>query len=219
MATSTLIADRVAFVTGGSRGIGAAIVRRLASDGARVAFTYSNSQLEAAKLASELEAMGARVLPIRADAANAEEVRSAVRKAIETFGQLDVLVCNAGILIPGLLDDYDLESFDRMLAVNVRSVFVATQSAARAMKRGSRIVVIGSIVADRVGIAGAGVYAMTKAAVAALVRGIARDLAPKGITVNTVQPGPTITDMKPSRWSPRRLRARIGSDRPNGRCR
>ena len=154
------LAGKSALVTGGSRGIGAAIVRRLASDGASVAFTYSTSAQHAKALVAELKATGGVALAARADSAEAGALERAIDQTVETFGGLDILVNNAGILIRGVVDDYSLDDFDRMVAVNVRAVFVAV-----------------------------------KAAVAALTRGLARDLGARAITVNVIQPGPTETDM------------------------
>ena len=192
--TKTL-SGRIALVTGGSRGIGAAIVRRLAADGASVAFTYAASADKAAALVAEIEAAGGTALAIAADSADVAEVQAAVAEAAARFGRIDILVNNAGILIPGLVDDYDLGAFDRMIAVNVRAVFVAAQAVLPHMSEGGRIITTGSVTADRTGIPGASVYAMTKGAVATLTRGLARDLGPRGITVNNVQPGPTETDI------------------------
>lgn len=192
-----ILSEKVALVVGGSRGIGAAIVRRLVQDGAKVAFTYARSPDKAAALAADMTALGGEALAIEADSAEPNAIRKAVAETVDAFGHLDILVNNAGIFIRAPLDDYDIADFDRMVAVNVRGVFVAAQEAARHMREGGRIVTIGSIVADRTGTGGASVYAMTKGAVAALVRGLARDLGPRGITVNNVQPGPTATDMTP----------------------
>ena len=189
------LSGKIALVTGGSRGIGAAIVRRLAGDGASVAFTYASSAEKAGALATEVAGKGVTAMAIAADSGDVEAVRAAVARAAERFGRIDILVNNAGILIPGLVDDYDLAAFDRMVAVNVRAVFVAAQAVLPHMGEGGRIVTIGSVTADRVGIAGGSVYSMTKGAVAALIRGLARDLGPRGITVNNVQPGPTETDI------------------------
>lgn len=186
---------KVAFVTGGSRGIGAGIVRRLARDGASVAFTYSSSGEKAHQLAREIEAAGGKVLPLKADSASAEELRSAVSRATKAFGPLDIFVSNAGILTMGTIDSYSLEDFDRMVAINVRAAFVGIQAAVQEMKDGGRIVLIGSNTAIRTAFPGGSVYSMTKAALAGLVRGAAIDLAPRAITVNNVQPGPTATDM------------------------
>jgi len=194
--TSTL-SGKVALIAGGSRGIGAAIVRRLAQEGAAVAFTYAKSGAKADALANDIMATGGRALAIAADSADAAAVQAAVARTMETYGRLDILVSNAGIFVRATVDQYDLADFDRMLAVNVRAVFVAAQAASRHMQDGGRIITIGSISAERSGVAGASVYSMTKAAVAGLTRGLARDLGSRGITVNNVQPGPTATDMTP----------------------
>jgi 3-oxoacyl-[acyl-carrier protein] reductase len=189
------LADKVAFVAGGSKGIGAGIVRRLAADGASVAFTYSSSREVALKLADEIQSEGGRALPIKADSASAAEVQTAVTTAVDAFGALDVFVNNAGILIRGTVDTYSLEDLDRMIAINIRAAFVGVQAAAKAMKDGGRIILIGSNTAIRTAFPGASVYSMTKAALTGLVRGAAIDLAPRAITINNVQPGPTATEM------------------------
>jgi 3-oxoacyl-[acyl-carrier protein] reductase len=189
------LTGKVALVTGGSKGIGAGIVRRLASEGASVAFTFSSSEEKALKLVHELESGGAKALAMKADSASAEELRAAVTKTVEIFGPLDIFVSNAGILTRGTIDTYGLEDFDRMVAINVRAAFVGIQAATHEMKDGGRIVLIGSNTAIRTAFPGASVYRMTKAALTGLVRGAAIDLAPRAITVNNVQPGPTATDM------------------------
>ncbi|RZT08422.1 3-oxoacyl-[acyl-carrier protein] reductase [Duganella sp. CF402] len=189
---------KVALVTGGARGIGAAVVKRLAQDGAAVAFTYVSSPDKANDLAATINASGGKALAIRADSADAAAVQAAVAQTVEHFGKLDILVTNAGILNLAPIEDYPLEDFDRMVATNVRGVFVAMQAAAKVMKEGGRIVTIGSIASVRVAFPTSSVYSMTKGAVAALVRGAAIDLASRGITVNNVQPGPTETDMNPA---------------------
>jgi 3-oxoacyl-[acyl-carrier protein] reductase len=186
---------KVALVTGGSKGIGAGIVRRLAFDGALVAFTYSSSEEKARRLVREIESAGGEALALKADSASAEELRGAVAKTRETFGTPDIFVSNAGILTMGTIDSYSLEDFDRMVAINVRAAFIGIQAAAREMKDGGRIVVIGSNTAIRTAFPGGSIYSMTKAALTGLVRGAAIDLAPRAITVNNVQPGPTATDM------------------------
>jgi 3-oxoacyl-[acyl-carrier protein] reductase len=193
--TSQNLAASVALVTGGSRGIGAAIVRRLAREGATVVFTYTNSAALAETIVSEIEADGGAAFSIAADSADEEAVKAAVGETVRRFGRLDILVNNAGILIRGPVDAFELADFDRMLAVNVRAVFVAVQAAVPHMSEGGRIITTGSVSAERAGGAGAAVYAMTKAAVAGLTRGFARDLGPRGITVNVIQPGPTETDI------------------------
>jgi 3-oxoacyl-[acyl-carrier protein] reductase len=185
-------------VTGGGRGIGAGIVKRLAGDGAAVALTYSSSARQAEEVVRDIESAGGRAKAIRADGADAEAVRGAVAETVRAFGRLDVLVNNAGTLAMGPVEQFSLADFDRMVAVNVRAVFVATQEAARHMGPGGRIINIGSINAERMPFAGGSVYAMTKAAVAGLTRGLARDLGPRGITVNTIQPGPVDTEMNPA---------------------
>jgi 3-oxoacyl-[acyl-carrier protein] reductase len=186
-----------AIVFGGSRGIGAAIAKRLAQDGFDVALTYVSRSEAAADVVAEIEALGRRALAIRADSADPVAIRAAVSEAVEQFGMLDAAVINAGILRLGALGDVALEDLDLMLAVNVRGVFLAIQAAAASMRDGGRIVTIGSNTALRAG-KGSSVYAMTKAAVASMVHGIALDLAPRRITVNNVQPGPIETEMTES---------------------
>jgi 3-oxoacyl-[acyl-carrier protein] reductase len=214
---SNALASKVALVTGGSRGIGAAIVRRLASDGAIVAFSYAASEDRAMALAAEIEKAGGTVLPIRADSADTDAVKAAVAKTVDRFGRIDILVNNAAILIGGMIDDYALSDFDRMVAVNVRAVFGAIQAAVPHMAEGGRIITTGSITADLSNFPGSSVYSMTKAAVAAMTRGLARDLGPRGITVNVVQPGPTETDMNSDEAVHAKLRplialGRLGKD-------
>jgi 3-oxoacyl-[acyl-carrier protein] reductase len=189
--------NKVALVLGGSRGIGAAIVERLAAEGAAVAFTYVNSAQKAEALAAGLRAQDSKVLAIQADSADEPALRAAVNAAVQTFGRLDILVNSAGVLAIGPLEDFSMADFDRTLAVNVRCVFVAIQEAAHHMGEGGRIITIGSTNAERMPFAGGGVYAMSKAAIVGLTRGLARDLGPRGITINNVQPGPVDTDMNP----------------------
>lgn len=186
---------KVAVVMGGSRGIGAAIVRRLCQAGAAVAFTYAHSDEAANRLVSELALEDRHVFAIRADSFDAAAVEAAVERAARRFGQIDILINCAGVLSLGVIDDFPLEQFDRTVAINVRAVFVAVRAAVKVMESGGRIVTIGSMAADRAGFPGSSVYCMSKAAVAGMTRGLARDLAPRGITVNVVQPGPTETDM------------------------
>ncbi|MFJ3318705.1 3-oxoacyl-ACP reductase family protein [Herbaspirillum huttiense] len=197
-ASATTLASKVAFVQGGSRGIGAAIVQRLAAEGATVAFTYVTSPDKAQALVSRVEAAGGRALAIQADSADAAALQQAIRLAAETFGRLDILVNNAGVLAMGPIDEFKLEDLDRTLAVNVRSVVVATQAAVRYMGEGGRVISIGSTNADRIPFAGGAVYAMSKSALVGLTKGLARDLGSRGITVNNVQPGPVDTDMNPA---------------------
>jgi 3-oxoacyl-[acyl-carrier protein] reductase len=194
-ARASSFAGKVAVVTGGSRGIGAGIVRRLALDGAAVTFTYSSSREKALQLVAEIESSGGKALAVEADSASVEEVQMAVSEAVDTFGALDIFVNNAGILVRGTIDTYSLEDLDRMIAVNIRAAFIGVQAAAKAMKDGGRIILIGSNTAIRTAFPGASVYSMTKSALTGLVRGAAIDLAPRAITVNNVQPGPTATEM------------------------
>lgn len=189
---------KVAFIQGGSRGIGAAIVQRLAAEGAAVAFTYVSSAQKAEELVASVVNNGGQALAIKADSSDAQALRDAVNAAAAHFGRLDILVNNAGVLAIAPLAEFSLEDFDRTLAVNVRSVFVASQEAARHMGKGGRIITIGSTNAERMPFSGGGPYAMSKAAIVGLTRGLARDLGPLGITINNVQPGPVDTDMNPA---------------------
>ncbi|KDE97568.1 oxidoreductase [Mycolicibacterium aromaticivorans JS19b1 = JCM 16368] len=194
---TTPLAGRRALVTGGSRGIGAEIVRRLVADGAAVAFTYQSSAQTARALADELVAAGGKVVAIQADSADADAVAAAIDETVAALGGLDILVNNAGIALAGTIDEFSLEDFDRLLAVNVRGVYAAIQRAVPHLGEGGRIITIGSVNADRVPMNGLAVYALTKAAVAGLSRGLVRELGPRGITINTIQPGPVATDMNP----------------------
>jgi len=189
--------DKVAFVTGGSRGIGAAIVRRLALEGAAVALTYQSSADAADALVREIEAGGGRALAIRSDAGDPAALQQAIDQAADRFGRIDILVNNAGVLHMGPVEEFAVENFDKTIAVNVRAVFVGVKAALPHMKEGGRIVNIGSVNALRVPFAGAAVYAMSKSALSGLAKGLARDLGPRGITVNNVLPGPVNTDMNP----------------------
>lgn len=192
------LTGKVALVTGGSRGIGAAIAKRLAADGAAVAITYSSGKEKADEVVRDIVASGGRAVALRADATDADAVRGAVDETARELGGLDVLVNNAGVATIVALDEFTLEDFDRLVSVNIRAVFVASQAAARHMSDGGRIITIGSVNADRIPFIGGSVYGMTKSAVAGLTRGMARDLGPRGITVNTVQPGPVDTDLNPA---------------------
>ena len=195
--TSATLAGRRALVTGGSRGIGAGIVRRLAADGAAVAFTYGASADEADKLVAELSADGAKAVAIQADSADPVQVANAVEQTVSALGGLDVLVNNAGTAYLAPIDEFPQEEFDRVVAINIGGVYSAIRAAVSHLGEGSRIINIGSINADRVPTGGTAVYAMTKGAVSSLTRGLARELGPRGITVNNVQPGPIATDMNP----------------------
>ncbi len=193
-----MLAGKVALVTGGSRSLGAAIARRLAAEGAAVALTYSASPDKAAEVVRAIEAAGGKALALHADAADAAAVKAAVAATVKAFGKLDILVNNAGMLVFKPVDEISLDDFDRIVAVNVKGLFVATQEASRHMAEGGRIINIGSINSDYIPFAGGSLYSMTKAAVAGLTKGLARDLGPRGITINNVQPGPTDTDMNPA---------------------
>ncbi len=194
---SQTLRNRRALVTGGSRGIGAAIVKRLAREGADVAFTYVSNANHAQETAAAAKAIGVKSIAIQADSADAAAVVAAVEKTVSELGGIDIFVNNAGIAVMGPLEDFRLEEFDRTFAVNVRAAFVAIQAVAKHMKAGGRIATIGSCLGERVPFPGVSVYAMSKAAIAGLVRGLARDLGPKGININNVQPGPIDTDLNP----------------------
>jgi 3-oxoacyl-[acyl-carrier protein] reductase len=193
------LSGKVALVQGGSRGIGAVIVKRLARDGATVALTYASSSQKAEELVREIEATGGRALAIKADSADALQIKAAIEQTVNTFGKIDILVNNAGVLVIGNVaeNEIPLEDIDRILAINVRGVIVASQAVVKHMDKGGRIINIGSCNSDRMPFAGGSVYAMSKAAIVGLTKGLARDLGPRGITVNNVQPGPVDTDMNP----------------------
>ena len=189
---------KVALVTGGSRGIGAGIAKHLARDGANVAITYVSSPDKAKAVVAEIEKLGVRGLAIHADSASAESVAAAVDKTATEFGRLDILVNNAGIYIPSRIEKATPEEIEKQWAVNVRGPIVAIQHALRHMQKGGRIITIGSCLGERVAGPGVALYSMTKAAVVGLTRGLARDLGPRGICINVVEPGPIHTDMNPS---------------------
>jgi 3-oxoacyl-[acyl-carrier protein] reductase len=188
---------RRAFVTGGSRGIGAAIVRRLANDGADVVLTFSSSPQQAADVVADVEEVGRRAKAIQVDVSKPGQVAGAIDEAVEYLGGLDILVNNAGIATFGDIETATLEDFDGIVAVNVRAVFAAIKAATPHLHEGGRIITIGSINGDRSPTPSASLYSMSKAAVAGLTRGLARELGPRGITINNVQPGPVATDMNP----------------------
>jgi 3-oxoacyl-[acyl-carrier protein] reductase len=194
---------KIALITGGSRGIGAAIAKRLAADGADVAITYSKGADAAASTVKAIERDGGKAIAIQADATDAGAVKSAVEKTVATFGRLDVLVNNAGTAIPKTFEETTLEELDRVLAINVRGVFIATQAALKHMKSGSRIIMIGSSVGERVLVPGLVPYAGTKGAVKMFTQALAREIGSRGITVNNVQPGPIDTELNPatSEWA------------------
>ncbi len=187
-----------ALATGASRGIGAGIVRRLASDGSDVAFTYASSPDKANAVAAEVRAIGGKAVAIQADSADDAAVVSAVEQTVTQLGGIDILVNNAGIAVIKPVAEISLAEFDKLLAINVRAVFVASQAAAKHMTAGGRIIDIGSTNADRMPFAGGSIYSMSKAALVGLVKGLARDLGSRGNTVNNIQPGPVDTDLNPA---------------------
>jgi 3-oxoacyl-[acyl-carrier protein] reductase len=193
--TEVSTTQKTALVFGGARGIGAAAVKRLAADGFAVAFTYVSRPDKADELAAEIESAGGKALAIQADSANVEAIRGAVSSAVEKFGKLDTVVVNAGIFKMASVEEVSVEDLDLMLNINVRAVFLSVQAAVAQMKDGGHVITVGSNVAIRTAGPGASVYQFTKAAVAAMVKGLAKDLAPRKITVNNVQPGPTNTDI------------------------
>jgi 3-oxoacyl-[acyl-carrier protein] reductase len=192
------LAGKVALVTGGARGIGAGIAQRLAREGAHVTITYPGAFDGPDNVLRAISDEGGKAWAIEADSAVPEAVTAAVDQVARDRGGMDILVNNAGIIVVSHIDEFSAEDFERMLAINVRGVFVASQAAARHMKEGARIITIGSCNGDRMPFEGGSVYALTKAAVAGFTRGLARDLGARGITVNNVQPGPTDTDLNPS---------------------
>jgi 3-oxoacyl-[acyl-carrier protein] reductase len=192
------LTNKTALVTGGSRGIGAGIAKRLAADGASVAITYTKGADAAASVVTEIERAGGKAIAIEADAANAEAVTAAVEKTIATFGRLDVLVNNAGTAIPKPFEETTLEELDKVININLRGTFIATQAVLRHMQDGGRIIMIGSCVGERMMTPGLVAYAATKGAVKMFTQGLAREIGSRGITVNNIQPGPIDTDLNPA---------------------
>lgn len=195
---SKRLEGKTAFVTGGSRGIGAAIARRLAADGAKVAITYTKGADAAASVVKAIESAGGRAIAIQAEAADASAVKAAVEKTVATFGGLDVLVNNAGTAIPKKFEEATLEEFDRVIDINIRGTFIATQAALKHMNNGGRIISIGSCVGERMMTPGLVSYAATKGAIKMFTQGLAREVGDRGITVNNIQPGPIDTDLNPA---------------------
>ncbi len=192
------LAGKVAVVTGGSRGIGAAIVKRLATDGASVAFTYAKGADAATSVVKDIQHSGGKAIAIQADGTDPAAVKAAVEKAVTTFGQLDILVNNAGTAIPKPFEETTLEEIDQVINLNLRGVMVATQVALKNMNNGGRIITIGSCVGERMMTPGLVPYAATKAAVKLFTQGLAREVGGRGITVNNIQPGPIDTDLNPA---------------------
>ncbi len=195
---SKQLEGKIALITGGSRGIGAAIAKRLAADGAKVAITYTKGADAAASVVKAIERDGGKAIAIQADAADAGAVNAAIEKTVATFGRLDVLVNNAGTAIPKTFEETTLEEMDRVVNINVRGVFVATQAALKHMKKGSRIIMIGSAVGERVLVPGLVPYSATKGAVKLFTQALSREVGSRGITVNNVQPGPIDTELNPA---------------------
>jgi 3-oxoacyl-[acyl-carrier protein] reductase len=195
---SRKLEGKIALVTGGSRGIGAAIAKRLAADGANVAITYTKGADAAASVIKEIVQAGRKAIAIQADATDAAAVKAAVEKTVATFGRLDVLVNNAGTAIPKPFEETTLEEMDRMIDINIRGVFVATQAALKYIKNGGRIITIGSCVGERMMTPGLVPYSATKGAVKMFTQGLSREVGSRGITVNNVQPGPIDTDLNPA---------------------
>jgi len=192
------LVDKTALVTGGSRGIGAAITRRLAAEGASVAFTYFRSPEKARALAEEINTSGGQAIAIAADSADPQQVTDAVNRTVATFGGIDILVNNAGIYIGKPFEEHSLEDYEQIMAVNVRAVYVAAQAVVRHISTGGRIITIGSSMADNALGPQTTLYTMSKSALQGFTRGLARDLGSKKITVNVIQPGPIDTDMNPA---------------------
>jgi 3-oxoacyl-[acyl-carrier protein] reductase len=192
------LAGKVALVTGSSRGIGAAIAKRLAADGARVGITYTQGADAAASVVKEIESAGGKAIAIKADATDANAVKAAVEKTVTTFGKLDVLVNNAGTAIPKPFEQATLEELDLVIDINFRGVLIATQVALKHMNNNGRIITIGSCVGERNMTPGLAAYAATKGAVKMFTQGLAREVGNRGITVNNVQPGPIDTDLNPA---------------------
>ncbi|NUS11983.1 MAG: SDR family oxidoreductase [Streptomyces sp.] len=192
------LAGKTALVTGGSRGIGAAVARRLAREGAAVALTYVASEDRAQAVAGKITADGGRALVLHADNADPAAPAAAVEQTVAELGGIDTLVNNAGAFAGGAFEEHTPEEVDRILAVNVRAVFLAAQAAARHMPRGGRIVTLGSALADHVPASGLTLYTMSKAALTGLTRGLARELAPRGINAAIVHAGLIDTDMNPA---------------------
>ena len=192
------LAKKVAFVTGGSRGIGAAIAKRLAADGASVAITYAKDANAASAVVKAIEAGGGKAIAIQADAANVEAVKNAVERAVSTFGALDVLVNNAGTAIPKSFEETTQEEMDRVIDINIRGVFATTHAALKHMKDGGRIIMVGSTVGERAASPLLVPYSATKGAVKMFTQALSREVGSRGITVNNVQPGPIDTDLNPA---------------------
>lgn len=195
---SQALLGKVALITGGSRGIGAAIAKRLASEGASVAVTYTSGAAAGSATIKAIEDKGGKAIAIQADSTDPAAIRNAVAKTVEAFGGLDILVNNAGTAIPKPFEETTLEEFDRMIDLNFRGALVATQEALKHIKSGGRIIMIGSCVGERMMTPGLVAYSATKGAIKMFTQGLAREIGGRGITVNNVQPGPIDTDLNPA---------------------
>jgi 3-oxoacyl-[acyl-carrier protein] reductase len=189
---------KVALITGGSRGIGAAIAKRLAADGAAIAITYAKDENSASAVVQAIQGNGGKAVAIQADAASPEAVKAAVEKAVAALGQLDILVNNAGTAIPKRFEDSTLEELDRVIDINIRGTFVTTQAALKHLQSGGRIINIGSCVGERMMTPGLVPYSATKGAVKMFTQGLSREVGGRGITVNNIEPGPIDTDLNPA---------------------
>ncbi len=192
------LTGRTALVTGGSRGIGAGIAKRLAAEGAKVAITYTKGTEAAASVVDEIERAGSSAMAVQADAADAEAVTAAIEKTVAAYGRLDVLVNNAGTAIPKPFQHTTVEELDRVIDINLRGTMIATLAALRHMQDGGRIIMIGSCVGERMMTPGLAAYAATKGAIKMFTQGLSRETGSRGITVNNVQPGPIDTDLNPA---------------------
>ena len=195
---SKRLEGKTALVTGGSRGIGAAVAKRLAADGARVAITYAKGADAAASVVKAIESAGGRAIAIQADATNPKAIQAAVEKTVSALGKLDVLVNNAGTAIPKMFEETTLDELDQVINLNIRGVFVTTQAALKQMNDGGRIISIGSCVGERMMTPGLVPYSATKSAIRMFTQGLSREVGNRGITVNNVQPGPIDTDLNPA---------------------
>ncbi len=192
------LAGKSALVTGASRGIGAAIAKRLASDGAKVAITYTKGADAAARVVNAIESAGGKAIAIQADATEPKAVAAAIEKTLSAFGGLDILVNNAGTAVAKKFEDTTIEELDQMIQLNLRGVFVTTQAALKHLRKNGRVINIGSCVGERMMTPGLTAYSATKGAVKMFTQGLAREVGERGITVNNIQPGPIDTDLNPA---------------------
>ncbi|MBO1324974.1 SDR family oxidoreductase [Acetobacter sp. TBRC 12305] len=189
---------RVAIVTGGSRGIGASIARALAADGYDIAISYSSNVAAAEQVTAEISALGRKAVAIKANGASMDGNRAVITQTLAAFGRIDALICNAGTFFSGPIDEMSLEQIEHILNLNVRAAMVETMEATKHMTKGGRIIYIGSAFGERAPFPGISLYAATKAALRGFAKGVARDLGPRGITVNVVEPGPIDTELNPA---------------------